>query len=81
MSISRVAASMSNIGSPIQIISNAHNLVVMALALYAFSHIPVASAKSVQCEENERICVKSCLGGGDGRESVKRHQKVTHRRH
>lgn len=37
------------------------------IALVILSNLPVVLAGP--CEESEKICVRSCLGGGDGREA------------
>jgi len=50
-----------------QMLQNARTMAVAAVALAAFSSLQVVSAG--KCEDTELICVKSCLGGGDGREA------------
>ena len=49
-----------------QMVRNARNMAVYAVALVAFSSLQTALAT---CEETESICVRSCLGGGDGRDA------------
>jgi len=50
-----------------QLLRNARSVAVVAVALAALSSLQVVSAG--KCEDTELICVKSCLGGGDGREA------------
>lgn len=50
-----------------QVVRNARSITVYVIAVSVLSALEVASA--ADCEESERICVRSCLGGGDGREA------------
>ncbi len=67
MSIASINPHLPSLASPHQMVSNARGLAVTGLALYALSLLPTAYAFS--CKEKEEICVKSCLGGVDGRET------------
>ncbi len=50
-----------------QMLRNARVVAVFAVALVAFNELAVAYAD--RCEDNERVCVRFCLDGRDGRES------------
>jgi hypothetical protein len=67
MTLSAITPHLSSIASPVQMLANARSVAVTVLALYVVSNIPMTLAGN--CEETEKICVKSCLGGGDGREA------------